>query len=119
MTDHHTPCKECRSTTGKVRYSVASGTYCPECLLLRQRFGDFNEGVDQPIEDEMSRSDTDYKRRGLAVTRERNICAALVDDMANAPQSIRLAAGEMTAQEMRTVQSVLRWAAHRIREIRT
>ena len=50
-----------------------------------------------------------------AARSERHRCADIVEDLAGDMQAVLLAAGEMTAQERRTVRAVLKWAAFKVR----
>lgn len=53
------------------------------------------------------------RKCGEAVLAEREACAKVVEGMKM--QEILLAAGEMTAQERRTVRALQTWLAHKIR----
>lgn len=46
-----------------------------------------------------------------AIVAERQRCACKAEELAEDRQRIRLALGEMTAQEMRSVRAALKWAA--------
>jgi len=54
--------------------------------------------------------------RQAAVEARRQAFLEAADALDMSPATIRLHAGEMTAQEMRTVQAVLRWKAAELRD---
>lgn len=72
---------------------------------------------EQPMPKDMYDQSSLNRRVAYAAAAECEACARLIEGMSVA--EILLAAGEMTAQERRTVKAVQRLFAHKIRERKT